>query len=325
MSLVYDGRQLPAAPGQTALEALLAAGVEIGHSCRAGACRSCLVRAAEGAPPAASQVGLPPTLAAQGYLLACLCPAAEAPPLLPPDAAHELRATVVGKRQLEGAVVQLLLEPERELDYLPGQFVNLVRDDGLSRSYSLASLPTDPALELHVRVIEGGAMSGWIDRELESGQSLTLRGPHGSCCYVPGAPEQPLLLAGTGTGLAPLLGIARAAREHGHSGPIELWHGARDASGLYAHAALDALAAASNVRVTRCLLEGEPAEGYAIGPLDATLAAAHPKLDGWRVFLCGDPTLVKTMQRNSFMAGADLGAIHADAFVPTAPSGGVKA
>lgn len=325
MSLRYDGRELPCQPGQSALDALLAAGVEISHSCRAGACRSCLVLADDGAPPAAAQVGLPPALATQGYLLACLCPAEQAPALVPPDAALEVSATVVGKRRLEGAVVQLTLEPEHPLEFLAGQFVNLVRDDGLSRSYSLASLPSDPALEMHVRVIEDGAMSGWIDRDLDPGQRVTLRGPFGSCCYVPGQPEQPLLLAGTGTGLAPLLGIARAALASGHSGPIALWHGARDARGLYAHDVLDALAAdADNLEITRCLLDGEPLPGRVIGPLDGSLADAYPQLAGWRVFLCGDPGLVTTMQRNCFMAGADLQAIHADAFVPTA-AGGVSA
>src|ERR1019366_6954129 len=123
-------------------------------------------------------------------------------------------------------------------EYRAGQFVSLFREDGLARSYSLASLPGEGALELHVRKIPGGAMSGWLysqalhsqalhsqslDRAqpgAQSGVPVWIQGPSGNCFYVPGKADEPLLLAGAGTGLAPLYGIARDALQQGHSGPI---------------------------------------------------------------------------------------------------------
>ena len=62
-------------------------------------------------------------------------------------------------------------------------------------------------------------MSGWLGTEARPGEAVRLQGPVGECFYVPGQPEQPLLLAGTGTGLAPLYGIVRDALAAGPHRP----------------------------------------------------------------------------------------------------------
>lgn len=67
-SLTFEGKPIRIAPGETVLAALLAAGVELPNSCRAGVCQTCLVQAIDGNPPAAAQQGLPDALKAQGYL-----------------------------------------------------------------------------------------------------------------------------------------------------------------------------------------------------------------------------------------------------------------
>jgi ferredoxin-NADP reductase len=64
------------------------------------------------------------------------------------------------------------------------------------------------------------------------------------------------VLAGTGTGLAPLLGIARDALARGHRGPIVLHHGARSRAGLYADAEVRELARRHpTLEVAPCVLE----------------------------------------------------------------------
>ena len=83
-------------------------------------------------------------------------------------------------------------------------------------------------------------MSQWLVSA--AGQPVTVRGPFGECFYFEQEPERPLLLAGTGTGLAPLLGVARAARAAGHRAPIHLYHGSPSPEGLYLWAELAQLA-----------------------------------------------------------------------------------
>jgi NAD(P)H-flavin reductase len=124
------------------------------------------------------------------------------------------------------------------------------------------------------------------------------------------------VLAGTGTGLAPLVGILQDALRAGHRGPITLLHGARDAAGLYLVEELRALAE-RHARVTylRCVLDGDAPWGALSGALDRVLLERFPSLAGHRVFLCGDAALVQALKRKVFLAGAALGDIRADPFI----------
>ena len=78
-------------------------------------------------------------------------------------------------------------------------------------------------------------MSPWIHEDIQPGDTMFLRGPYGECFYVPGQPERPLLLIGTGTGAAPLWGIVRHALNSGHSAPIVFMHKGHDEDALYLH------------------------------------------------------------------------------------------
>lgn len=322
-SVDCDGAAVPVEAGQTLLEALLRGGVSVPNSCRAGACQSCLVRAVSGAPPSKSQVGLKPSVAAQGYFLACQAVPTEDLSITVAGVDRPgVRATVAALERLSRDVVRVRLAPEKAFDYRAGQFLHLVRPaDGLLRSYSLASLPErDELLELHVRALPNGRMSGWLSGDAALGATVEIRGPAGDCFYLGGAAEQPILLAGTGTGLAPLLGVARDALANGHRAPITLIHGARDAAGLYLVDEIRALARRhATLSYVPCVLEGPPANGIEVAPLDRVLFARIPSLRGHRVFLCGDPDLVAALRKKAFLSGARLADIHSDAFVTAPP------
>lgn len=60
-------------PGETVLEGLLRHGRYVPYSCQIGACRTCLMRATEGQPPAAAQIDLTPDEIARSYFMACVC------------------------------------------------------------------------------------------------------------------------------------------------------------------------------------------------------------------------------------------------------------
>lgn len=316
----HESRWYPLESGESVLDGLLRQGVSVPHSCRAGACQSCLMKAVSGTVPDAARAGLKDTLVAQGYFLACTCRPPEGTEL-EVAGAEGLRvpARVASLALLSPDVLRVRLVTDAPLDYRAGQYVSLVREDGLARSYSLASLPREDALELHVRLIQGGAMSGWLAADARPGDRLFLQGPAGSCFYVPGRPEQPLLLAGTGTGLAPLYGIVRDALEAGHTGPIWLFHGARAPAGLYLRDALRELAERHpQLRYRPGVLAGGTRD-IAEGPLDALIRAECPKPVGWRAWLCGDPQLVLSLRKKLFLSGLSLKDLHADAFLPSVP------
>ncbi|NUM52110.1 MAG: 2Fe-2S iron-sulfur cluster binding domain-containing protein [Candidatus Hydrogenedentes bacterium] len=315
----FQNERYAAREGESVLDCLLRNGFAMPHSCKSGVCQSCIMRAVSGTIPAKAQTGLRDTLRAQGYVLACcFVPEGDVEIALIDTALLRTPGSIESIDPLNATVVRVRVRTEKPIEYRPGQYVNLVRADGLVRSYSLASVPEeDELLELHVAAVPGGRMSGWMHRRDGLGAQVALLGPVGNCFYVPGNAHQPIFLAGTNTGLAPLYGIVRDALRRGHEGPIHLFHGAIRPEGLYLADELRAMASRNaNVHYYASVLQGE-ADGVATVPLDQFSLQTVPKLSGHKVYLCGHPDFVRIMQRKTFLAGASLSDIYADAFVPS--------
>jgi NAD(P)H-flavin reductase/ferredoxin len=313
----YDNKDFELAENQSVLDCLNGQGVPVPSSCRAGVCQTCLMRSMAGTLPVASQLGLKDSLKAQNYFLACTCQPTEDLVVALPDDAHISVHAIVQKLELLNHETMLVeLECQEPLEYRAGQFINLVHDGMHVRSYSIASVPRPgQPLELHVRRLPQGRVSGWIHEELEIGQSVEIRGPGGDCIYVSGKPEQPILLVGTGSGLAPLYGILRDALDQGHQGPIRLFHGSRESHGLYLIDELRALEKRfPNFAYYPCLSGSHVPDGFSAGRVHEAALRENPDLKGWRVYLCGHPEMVKATRTKAFLAGASLQEIHADAF-----------
>jgi CDP-4-dehydro-6-deoxyglucose reductase, E3 len=317
-SITFEGQMYPLAEKESVLDALLRNGIHAPHSCKAGSCGSCLMKAAEGAVPVSAQSGLKDSWKAQGYFLACVCRPETDIVLAKVGADAQLGATISGLHLLSEDVLRVRLHCDAHIGFRAGQYVTVLREGGLARSYSIASLPDESDIELHVRKVAGGKMSGWFHEEALVGQRVSVLGPSGECFYVPGKEEQPLLLVGTGTGLAPLYGILRDALRHGHRGPIHLFHGALHNRGLYLVEELRRLVAGhAHVTYTPAVLKGDESQDLAVGPIDQVVLKSFPKLSGWRGYVCGDPALVQLLKKKLFLSGMASRDIYADAFVPS--------
>lgn len=317
-TIEFEGGQYQSEPGESVLDCLLRYGVSVNYSCKAGLCQSCMMVAVEGKPTTASQEGIRDTLKAQDYFLMCSCVPETDMTLAAPDrAGYSFETQVLSLDWLSADVIRLRLVRPENYDYLPGQFLNLTNDAGISRSYSLASVPAlDDFLELQVRVVPGGQVSGWVAKGLQVGDSVTISQSAGECSYLPGREQQPLLLVGTGTGLAPLVGIARDAIRQGHSGPIHLYHGSSSAEGLYLVDELSAMDKANEVfHYQPCVSRGVVADGIRAGRAADLALEDLGSLSGWRVFLCGREDMVKSLQKKAFLAGASMQDIFADPFL----------
>lgn len=317
-NIEFAGQGYAVQSGETVLDCLLRNGVGISHSCKAGVCQSCLVKGGGGAIPERAQNGLKETQRAQGYFLACSCEPVEDLRVALAADDQRVAARIRGLDSLTDTVLRVRLQPVESLGHRAGQYISLFREDGLARSYSVASLPDEDHLELHVRVIPGGAMSQWLREEAAPDTQVWLRGPVGNCFYTRSRPEQPLLLAGTGTGLAPLYGIVKDALAHQHEGPIWLFHGALRPEGLYLTKELRAMSEEhANFHYVPTVLEGEPPAGGKCGTIESAVLSTFPNLEGWRAFVCGDPAFVNGFRKKIFLAGVASKEIHADAFLPS--------
>ncbi len=316
MPLHFEGQTILIEDSETVLEALLRHGQPIKHQCKIGACQTCLLRGKKETIPSYATEGLSEDLIEEGYFLSCKAPASEVEDVRFPSAeiGKAFPARIVGWRMLTEDVLHLTLRPDEPFAYLPGRFIRL-EVAGVSRSYSIASGPNRNEIDIHIRLIDGGAMSTALSDKSILGSNVEIFGPFGACSYRASSKEQPLLLIGSGTGLAPLHGILLHALSEEHQGRIALYHGSSTPDRLYFQQVLTELAHAHrNFSYHPC---ADQLQGFSSVREGSPLSIAlqdHPDLTGWRVYTCGHPSLVKHTKRKAYIAGADLKHIHADAF-----------
>lgn len=316
-SITFEGQRYVLREQESVLEGLLRHDVSVLSSCRSGVCQSCIMRAVDQSPPAESQKGLKESLRSRGHFLACLCrPESDMEITLPGNADLPwVSAKVIGKERLSERVMQLTLRCPDTFSFQAGQFINIIHDDKV-RSYSVANVPNGMrTLELHVYRVDNGRISNWIHNDLAVGDAMSIQGPFGDCVYNPAAPDQPLLLIGTGCGLAALRSVIHNALQQGHTAPIHLFHGSRALDGVYLTNEMRALTERyPHFNYTVCLSSNAPPSGFTPGRAADVALAQYPQLNGWRVYLCGNTDMVKTAKRKAFLAGAALKDIHSDPF-----------
>lgn len=313
----YHNRVFPCNEGQSVLDVLLENGQDIPHSCKMGVCVTCIMQLVKGDVSAQAQAGLRDSLVAQGRFLPCVCqPTADMQitdidqqDLFSPAVVHDID-------YLQADICRIFLEPATPLYYRAGQFMNLRREDGLVRSYSLASVPSlDNRLEFHIKRLARGEMSNWLLDVLKPGDHLGIQGPTGNCFYQPDSADQNMLLVGNGTGLAPLLGIARDALSSGHTAPIRLYHGSQTKAGLYLGDTLRGLEAEyGNFHYIPCISRDAATEGYRNGRADDVAFSDNRALKDWRVFICGYPPMVNTAKERALNMEARIEDIYTDPY-----------
>lgn len=319
-TLFFDAKPVPIDPSESVLDALLRAGHTIPHACKSGACQSCMLQAQSGELPPNCQPGLSDTLKQLGYFLSCSCyPEADAglqvcasPELQQKTPAQLSEKALIGKNILR-------LRLRAAMTYRPGQYVRLWKDNTLARSYSLASVASLQAdLEFHIKHIPQGAFSDWAVTSLKTGDTLYLQGPLGTCFYTPGKSKQRLLLAGVGTGLAPLYGILREALEQQHSGEVFMYVGASNSENFYYVDQLKQLEYRyPNVQVKfvcQQIADGHSDDNYLQGNIYEVIKQRHPDMKHHKIFLCGAESFVKKLKKQCFLAGASMNDILADTF-----------
>ena len=96
--------------------------------------------------------------------------------------------------------------------YHPGQFVTLIlsiNGHQVRRSYSMSSSPSRPyTLDITVKRVADGLVSNWLCDEIKPGDKLKVKGPSGKfSCFK--QPSEKLLLIGAGSGITPVMSMAR--------------------------------------------------------------------------------------------------------------------
>jgi CDP-4-dehydro-6-deoxyglucose reductase, E3 len=306
-------RTFAVAPDQSLLDAALAAGLNLPHSCKGGNCGACLARLLSGDVdyPHGMPLGVSAGEAAEGMILLCqararsdvaletfeIVPAAD-------SVIKRLPARIERAVAVSHDVMQLFLRlpAAEEFAFEAGQYLDIMLSGGRRRSFSIASPPHDARpLELHVRRVPGGEFTDQLFHENARAALLNIEGPLGQFTYRPSA--APMLLLGGGTGLAPLLSILRHVIHQGLEREVHLYWGVRAERDLYARAALeDLLARTPQVHYTPVLSEAAPDWRGRTGWVHAAALQDLIDLRAFDIYMAGPPAMIEAARR-SFEAG----------------------
>jgi CDP-4-dehydro-6-deoxyglucose reductase len=328
------GRTLHVREDQPVLEAALAAGLNLPHSCKSGHCSSCRARLLEGKIryPGARPPGISVEEERSGHVLLCQARAqsdltVEAR-LVASVADVEIKTLpcrIAALSALAPDVMQVLLRlPTVErLRFHPGQYLDVLLPGGKRRSFSIASPPHDSELiELHVRRVSGGGFTerlfgagGTGESPLAVGSLLRIEGPIGQFSYRAG--RAPMLMVAGGTGYAPLKSILRHVLETGVEREIHFYWGARHALDLYEQPRmLEWLQRHPQLSFTAVLSEAttiEAAHGRA-GLVHEAVLADHRDLSGFEVYAAGPPAMIEAIRAAFPTHGLPAGRLYFDSF-----------
>lgn len=324
VKLSPNGGSFECAQGQTVLDAAMAAGYWLPHSCRSGTCNSCHLLIADGAvhhaptPTDGTEVPGSECRTCQAYPLTNLVLEAPDVPRAPGQRVVTTGAKVieVTRPSADVAVIRLQVPATSGFGFQAGQYASVLLKDGARRSYSMANRPDDTGLiEWHVRRMEGGRFSTHAYDKLKAGAMLRIAGPYGT--FVLHQTGAPIVLLASGTGYAPIAALLQTHAAEMASRTAVLYWGGRKRDDLYAVDSVEGWEARHpGVRLVPVLSEAEPGWEGRTGLVHSAVLEDWPDLSGHEVYACGNPLMIDAA-RSSFTREAGLPAdrFFADAFV----------
>lgn len=294
--------------GETILDAALREGHTLPYGCRNGACGACKGKILEGAVDYGNYQdhALKETEKLEGMALFC-CAQPETDVVIE---VHEVADTKdipvkimpckVEKIEMPAedvAVLYLKLPANERLQFLAGQYIDILLKDGARRAYSLANAPHDDSfLQLHIRRVPGGSFSDLVFTQMHEKALLRFEGPLGTF-FLREDSDKPILLLASGTGFAPVKAMLEHAFHHGINRPITLYWGAHNLAHLYMLDLPKKWAQEhANFKFVPVLSEPAPEDHWQgrTGFLHQTVMEDFADLEGYQVYACGSPVMVET-------------------------------
>lgn len=327
---IENGESFVAAAAEDSLlRAALRAGVGFPHECSVGGCGACRFELVDGEVedlwPQAP--GLSERDRRRGKRLACqsrLCSDVTLRlrcddnyrPAVPP---RRLSFVLTGRRMLTHDMAELSFETGDVVDFRPGQYA-LLYLPGVTgpRAYSMSNVADGSGLlQFIVRRTPEGQGSGALVDRLAVGQRIDIDGPYGHA-FLREQVARPMVCIAGGSGLAPMLSVARRAMAV-MSAPVDFFFGGRMPEDLCADAMLQELPGYGQRLRLHNVVSGEAGERWrgATGWVhDAVDRVLGERATDCEFYFAGPPPMIESLQELLMVRRkVDFGQIHFDRFV----------
>ena len=297
--------------GEPILDAALRHGLMLPYGCRDGVCGACRSRVLSGSVSHGTTAqALSQADRDAGFALLCCAHANEDLTI----EAREVRSSAdlpvktlpakvdtLTRAAPDVMIVELRLPPGERLQFLAGQYIDILLKDGRRRAFSLANAPHDDArLQLHIRRNPQGHFTRHVFEGMKERDLLRINGPHGSF-FLREDSTKPVLLVAGGTGFAPLKAIIEHAIAQKSPRPMTLYWGARRRVDLYlAETAGRWAREHARIRFVPVLSEAAPDDRWTgrTGFVHSAVMQDFTDLSGHQVYVCGSPEMVAAARRD---------------------------
>ncbi|MES9942713.1 MAG: CDP-6-deoxy-delta-3,4-glucoseen reductase [Candidatus Thiodiazotropha sp. 6PLUC2] len=319
-----SGHQFTVEDDETILDAAIRQGINLPYGCRNGFCGDCRATLSNG------QINYPngqPPVMSDNETDICYTCQAHAQSDIAIGVSEIIQSQDIQTRimpckidridRLNDDVILLKLKlPEGErLQFLAGQYLNFILNDGSKRAFSIANAPhDDDFIELHIRHVSGGAFTDHLFNGMKEKTILRIEAPLGSY-YLREESDRPIILMGGGTGFAPLKGIIEHAFQIGVSRPMHLYWGVRARSDLYLPDLPEQWAAQyPNFSYTPVLSEPDPDWQGETGWVHDAVVANYPDLSAHEVYMSGPPPMIQAGKEAFLTHGLSDEKLYSDSF-----------
>jgi len=308
------------------LDDALIHGLNFPYGCQKGFCGKCKATIMEGEVDYEGDIpnGITPEEVAEGMALLCQCRAKSDISLVVDELdsvadieVRNLPCKVESLKHLNHDVTQIILKiPGSEsLQYLAGQYVDLIHPNFEPRAFSIANAPINSNLiELHVRQIENGKFTNFVFNELEEKSLLRIEGPKGDFFFREDS-KKPVILVAGGTGLGPIKSIIEHAILTKLNRKIYLYWGVRDEVDLYMDLPKQWADEYDNIHFVPVLSEPNDTWQGRTGFVHEGVLSDFEDLTGYEIYACGPPVMVKAAAKTFVEQGMIKDNFFSDAFV----------
>jgi CDP-4-dehydro-6-deoxyglucose reductase len=326
-----SGHAFTVAPGETVLEAAIRQGIGLPYGCRNGACGACkgILRSGELEYDDYQERALHSGEKAAGKALTCCTR-----PLT--DIVFEVRE-LTGAKDLairtlparvekverpaeDVAILNLKLPAGERLQFLAGQYIDILMKDGKRRSFSMANAPHDDALlQLHVRKSPGGAFSKYVFEDMKERAIIRFEGPLGTF-YLREDSDKPMIFVAGGTGFAPIKALVEHSLHHGEDRPMVLYWGVRSLRDLYMpQLPVEWQKSHANFSYIPVLSDPLPEDQWQgrTGFVHQAVLDDFADLSGYQVYACGAPGMTDVAKETFMGRGLPEDEFYCDAFTPS--------
>jgi ferredoxin-NADP reductase len=234
-------------------------------------------------------------------------------------------ATVVALRHQSPTARSIVLDVPGWPGHAAGQHVDvrLTAPDGYTavRSYSIASAVDGDRVELTVEQLPDGEVSPYLGSELIVGDAIEIRGPIGGWFVWRPDQREPIQLIAGGSGVVPLVAIARSHAAAGSRSPIRLLYSVREPSSVLHASEIEDLASRNGGLILTYAFTRSAPPGWDRPPgrVDAELLAdsTWPAELAPTCYVCGPTSFVESVADLLVEAGHDPARVRTERFGPT--------